>query len=204
MKSVIIGIAGGTGSGKTTIAKKIMSADRKDDMRIIPLDSYYFDRSSMSPEEREKINYDHPDAFDTHLLYKQLSKLLDGEPIEKPVYSFASHTRLEERELISPAKVIIVEGIMALYYPKLREMMDMKIFVDTDADVRFIRRFTRDIKMRGRDYESIFNQYLDTVRLMHIEFIEPTKRFADIIIPEGGQNEVAIDLIVTKIKSILS
>lgn len=203
MKNVIIAIAGGTGSGKTTIARRIGEHLDKKDVHCIGLDSYYLDRSSLSVEERERINYDHPDAFDVDLLYGHLAMLQNNEAVHKPIYSFETHTRLEETELIQPAKVVIIEGIMALYYQHLREMTDIKIYVDTDPDVRFIRRFSRDIKSRGRDYQAIIDQYLHTVRVMHMEFIEPSKRFADIIIPEGGHNEVAVDIIVTKIQSVL-
>ena len=154
-------------------------------------------------EEREKINYDHPDAFDHALLLRQLKDLREGRSIQRPIYCFTTHTRLGETVRIKPTHVVILEGIMALVDPEIRKLMDIKIFVDTDADVRFIRRLSRDIKDRGRSVQSVIDQYLRVVRLMHLEFVEPSKRYADIIVPEGGFNTVAVDLIVTKIRSIL-
>jgi uridine kinase len=203
MKAIIMGISGGTGSGKTTVAKAITRQLTEEEIVILSQDMYYRDKSHMSMEKREKINYDHPDAFDTDLLLDHLKNLRDGKDIRRPIYCFATHTRLDETVLIKPSHVIILEGIMVLAIPKIREILDIKIFVDTDADVRFIRRLSRDIKDRGRSVQSVIDQYLNIVRLMHMEFIEPSKRFAHIIVPEGGFNKVAVDFIVTKIRSVL-
>ncbi len=204
MKRLIIGIAGGTGSGKTTVANAIVQELNEKDAVIIGQDCYYLDRSDLPPEEREKINYDHPDAFDNELLIKHIKALREGKRIERPIYDYKTHTRSKETVTIHPAKIIIIEGIMVLVNPQLRELMDIKIFVDTDPDVRFIRRLTRDINERGRSIESVIKQYLDVVRLMHLEFVEPSKRYADIIVPEGGFNRVAVDIITAKIKSVIN
>jgi len=203
IKHLLLGIAGGTGSGKTTVAKAILKEMKEEKIAILPLDSYYRDRSSFSFEEREKINYDHPDAFDFPLLRNHLNILKKGGKIQRPMYSFTAHTRLPETVSVGPAKITIIEGIMTLAVPELREVLDVKIYVDTDADIRFIRRLTRDINERGRSVQSVIKQYLDVVRLMHEEFVEPSKRFADIIVPEGGFNQVAITLLVNNLKSIL-
>lgn len=200
---MLIGIAGGTGSGKTTVAKAIRRELSEEEVIIISQDMYYLNNSHLPPEQREKINYDHPDAFDNQLLIQQLTDLKKGRQNERPVYCFTTHLRLTETVPIKPAHVIILEGIMVLVNPEIRELLDIKIFVDTDADVRFIRRLSRDIKERGRSVQSVIDQYLHVVRLMHMEFVEPSKRFADVIVPEGGFNKVAVDLIVTKIRSIL-
>jgi uridine kinase len=203
MKRVVIGIAGGTGSGKTTVAKAVLDELAEQDIMIIPQDSYYRDRSDLTFAERERINYDHPDAIDNALLVQHIDSLLHGEPAERPVYDFKQHNRSAQTVTILPARIIIIEGIMVLVDPALRDILDIKIFVDTDPDVRFIRRLLRDLNERGRTLDSVVNQYLNTVRLMHMEFVEPSKRYADIIIPEGGFNKVAIDFIVTKARSIL-
>ncbi|MCK8818084.1 uridine kinase [Natroniella sulfidigena] len=203
MQPVLIGITGGTGSGKTTVAETIIEQLDYEEVAMIEQDAYYKDQSHLSLEERVETNYDHPFAFDTELLVEHLEQLLARKPIEKPVYSFKEHTRLDEVVTIAPCKAIILEGILVLENKKLRDMLDIKIYVDTDNDVRFIRRLVRDIKERGRDMESVINQYLDVVRPMHQQFIEPTKKYADIIIPEGGYNKVAVDILVTKIKSII-
>lgn len=202
MKRMLLGIAGGTGSGKTLVAKSIGEAVGKQ-VVILGLDSYYLDRSDLPFEERAKINYDHPDAFDIPLLLEHLHKLMRGEAIEMPVYNYAAHARTPETIHVEPAPIIIVEGILVLAIPALRDMMNVRIFVDTDADVRFIRRLSRDVKERGRSLQSVIDQYLNVVRLMHLEFVEPSKRYADIIVPEGGYNKVAIDFIVTKLKTLL-
>lgn len=203
MKPLIIGVAGGTGSGKTTAVRKIMEALGSGDVVVIQHDSYYRDRSYLSPEERACINYDHPDALETDLFADHLELLISGMPAEIPVYDFVTHTRRRETVLVEPASVIVVEGILILADKRLRSLMDIKIFVDTDDDVRFIRRMERDVRERGRSYESVVEQYLSSVKPMHIEFVEPSKRYADIIIPEGGYNSVAIDLVVTKLASLL-
>ena len=199
-----MGIGGGTGSGKTTVAKAIRNELSDKDVVILSQDMYYLDHSHIPMEEREKINYDHPDAFDNALLIRHLKNLREGNEIHRPIYSFTTHTRLKETVLVKPARVIILEGILVLANPDVRDLLDVKIFVDTDADVRFIRRLTRDMKERGRSVQSVIDQYLHVVRLMHMEFVEPSKRFADIIVPEGGFNRVAVDFIVTKIRSILN
>lgn len=202
-KSVLIGIAGGTGSGKSTVAKEIFKFIDKDDVTVIEQDSYYKDQSHLSFEERVKTNYDHPLAFDNALLIQHLKDLMSGKPIEKPVYDFERHNRKKETQLVKPKKIIILEGILILAEKEIRDLLDIKLFVDTDSDVRLIRRILRDIKERGRTLDSVILQYLDTVRPAHLQFVEQTKRYADIIIPEGGYNKVAIDLIVSKINSIL-
>ena len=203
-KNLIIGIAGGTGSGKTTLADRIIEELNDPNIIIIKQDAYYKSHPKMSSQEREKINFDHPDAFDTELLMQQLINLKNGKSIKMPVYDFKTHLRKKETELIQPYKVLILEGILLFENAKLRELLDIKIFVDTDSDIRILRRITRDINERGRTFESVHKQYLKTVRPMHLEFVEPSKKYADIIVPEGGLNPIAIDMIVSKIKSILS
>lgn len=202
MHPILIGIAGGTGSGKSTVAHEIYNALPAEDIGIIEQDSYYKDQSNIPFEERIKTNYDHPNAFDTQLLIEHLKKLLKGESIEKPVYDFAKHTRKKETIRVEPRHIIILEGIMILTEEEIRDLLDIKIFVDTDADVRIIRRIERDIKERGRTIESVINQYMNVVRPMHLQFVEPTKRYADIIIPEGGYNKVAVDIMCAKVKQI--
>jgi uridine kinase len=200
MDRLVIGIAGGTGSGKTTVAKEIGRSLAGESVVRIGQDNYYLDRSGMPLEERAKINYDHPDAFDTPLLIQQLEALRAGKAIDAPIYNFVTHTRSHETNRVEPAKVIIVEGIMALVDPVLRSHYSIKIFVDTADDVRFIRRLLRDVQERGRSMQSVIDQWLGVVSHMHREFIEPSKRFADLIIPEGGYNTVAIDVILAKIR----
>lgn len=202
-RPVVIGVAGGTGSGKTTVANEIVKALGTESIAMIPQDAYYKDQGHLSYEERIQTNYDHPLAFDTDLLIKHLDQLLNDQSVEMPVYDFKQHTRSKETIRIEPKNVVIVEGILVLEDERLRKRMDIKLFVDTDADVRIIRRLLRDIQYRGRTLNSVVDQYLQLVRPMHEQFVEPTKKYADIIIPEGGENTVAIDLMVTKIKSIL-
>lgn len=203
-KPLIIGIAGGTASGKTSISEKIkeMYADVTS-VLIIRQDDYYKDQSDMPMEERVKTNYDHPDAFDNDLLLDQIHDLVQGEAIEKPTYDFVHHTRSDITEKCYPCDVLILEGLFVLEDPRIRSILDIKVFVDTAADIRFIRRLLRDVNERGRTMESVVKQYVNTVRPMHESFIEPSKRYADIIIPEGGENKVAIDLLCTKISSII-
>ena len=201
-KPVIIGVAGGTGSGKTTIAKKLVE-QFSESVVYLEQDSYYKDQSHLPFEERIKTNYDHPLAFDNDLLYHHLLQLKAYQPVQKPVYDYARHTRAKESVHLEPKDVIILEGILILEDERLRNLMDIKIFVDTDADVRILRRIDRDIKERGRDLDSVINQYLTVVRPMHMQFIEPSKRYADIIIPEGGHNQVAINLLLNQIRTYL-
>lgn len=203
MKPVLIGIAGGTGSGKSTVAQEIYNALSSENIGIIQQDSYYKDQSNLSFEERCKTNYDHPDAFDTPLLIEHLKTLLEWKPIEKPVYDFSIHNRKKETVRVEPRHIIILEGILILAEPQIRDLLDIKIFVDTDADVRIVRRLQRDIKERGRTIDSVINQYLNIVRPMHLQFVEPSKRYADIIIPEGGYNKVAIDIMSAKVKQVV-
>jgi uridine kinase len=202
-KPIVIGVAGGSGSGKTTVAKEIYRQFANQSILIIEQDAYYKDQSEKSMEERLKTNYDHPLAFDNDLLIQHIMSLQVYESVEKPVYDYTAHTRSDKIIPVDAKDVIILEGILILEDERLRDLMDIKLFVDTDADVRIIRRMVRDIRDRGRTLESVIDQYTSVVRPMHNQFIEPTKRYADIIIPEGGQNRVAIDLMVTKIKTIL-
>lgn len=202
-KPLIIGIAGGTGSGKSTVARSILESIPQKNVAIIEQDCYYKDQSHLPPEERVNVNYDHPLAFDTDLLIEHVEKLISGQAIEKPQYDFTVHNRKKQSIRVEPRDIILLEGILILDSPKLRELMDIKIFVDTDADVRIIRRIVRDMRERGRSLESVINQYLNIVKPAHNEFCEPTKRYADIIIPEGGYNKVAVDIMVTKVKSII-
>ncbi|TRZ37485.1 uridine kinase [Niallia circulans] len=202
-KPVVIGVAGGSGSGKTSVTKAIFEHFQGHSILMIEQDYYYKDQSHLPFEERLETNYDHPLAFDTDLLIEHIQTLLQYEKIEKPVYNYAMHTRSDETIVVEPRDVIIVEGILILEDERLRNLMDMKLYVDTDADLRIIRRLVRDIQDRGRTMDSVIDQYVSVVRPMHNQFIEPTKRYADIIIPEGGQNHVAIDLMVTKIQTIL-
>lgn len=201
--SVVLGISGGTGSGKTTIAQEIARCLGPDNSVIIHQDSYYLDRSLLPSDERNRINFDHPSAFDWELLKVHLGELRSGRAIEKPIYSFHTHSRMPETMRVEPKPVLVVEGILVLEDPELRRMMDIKVYVDADADVRFIRRLERDIRERGRSLESVVDQYMSTVRPMHLQFVEPSKRYADIIIPEGGHNRVALDMIIARIRAML-
>ncbi len=203
MKPVIVGVAGGTGSGKTTVSYAILERVGRDRIAYIQHDSYYRDLSHLPPEERARVNFDHPDALENDLLIRHLQQLIAGRPAEIPIYDFTTHTRRKETRTVLPHRVILLEGILIFADKMLREMMDVKIFVDTDADLRFIRRLGRDIAERGRTMESVIRQYLETVRPMHLEFVEPSKRYADIIIPEGGFNTIAIDMVVARIEALL-
>jgi uridine kinase len=202
-KPVVIGVTGGSGSGKTSVTKAIYESLKDHSILVLEQDYYYKDQSDLPFEERLKTNYDHPLAFDNDLLIEHIEMLLRYETIEKPVYDYAIHTRSDKVIQVEPKDVIILEGILVLEDERLRNLMDIKLYVDTDADLRIIRRLTRDIRDRGRTFDSVIDQYLNVVRPMHNQFIEPTKRNADIIIPEGGHNHVAIDLMVTKIQTIL-
>ncbi|ASS74744.1 uridine kinase [Tumebacillus algifaecis] len=202
-RPVLIGIAGGTGSGKTSVAREITRNIDPENIVLIEQDNYYKDQTHLTMAERVLTNYDHPHAFDNDLLLEHLHMLLNNQAIQKPIYNFAEHTRDDFTEQVEPKQVVILEGIMALEDERLRDLMDIKIFVDTDADVRIIRRILRDIKERGRSIESVVEQYMGIVRPMHMQFIEPTKKYADLIIPEGGQNRVAIDILVAKVNDIV-
>ena len=202
MKPVIIGVAGGTGSGKTTVVREIVSRLGPEDVAVVQHDSYYRDRSGISPAERARINYDHPDALETSLLVEHVRALRAGHSVDVPVYDFATHTRTAEVVPLTPRKVVIVEGILVLAEPDLRDLMAMRVFVDTDADIRMIRRLRRDMRDRGRTLESVVEQYLETVRPMHLEFVEPSKRHAHVIVPEGGENDVAVQMLVARIQDI--
>lgn len=202
-RPLVIGIAGGSCSGKTSVTRAIYDVFRNHSVVVIEQDYYYKNQDHLTFEERLETNYDHPLAFDNDLLIEHLNALLQHNSIEKPVYDYVNHTRSKESIHVEPKDVIILEGILVLEDKRLRDLMDIKLFVDTDSDLRIIRRMERDIKERGRTIESVIEQYLTAVRPMHNLFIEPTKRYADVIIPEGGENEVAIDLMVTKIKTIL-
>jgi len=202
---VIIGIAGGTGSGKTTVARAIYDRVGPDRIEWISHDSYYRNFDGLSAEERTKINFDHPDSLETELLTRHLDVLIKGSSVEVPVYDFATHSRkAEETQRVEPRKVIIVEGILVLAEPELRKRLGIKLFVDTPADIRFVRRLTRDIESRGRSLRSVVEQYMTTVRPMHEEFVEPSKRYADLIIPEGGENQVALDAIISRVEHLLA
>ena len=199
---IVIGIAGGTGSGKTTITKKIIQ-HFGGNVSVVYHDNYYKEHHRLSYEERTKLNYDHPDAFDNELFIEDLKKLKRGEAIRCPVYDYSIHDRSEKTVYVKPAKVIIVEGILIFACKELCDLMDIKIFVDTDADVRILRRIVRDVRDRGRSLESVVNQYLGTVKPMHEQFVEPSKRKADIIIPEGGHNQVALEMVLERVRAHL-
>jgi uridine kinase len=200
---VIIGLAGGTGSGKTTVAKAILGKVGAARIAAVPHDAYYRNFDQLSHALRDALNFDHPDSLETDLLIQHLRQLKDGQPIEVPVYDFTTYLRTDRTVRIEPQPVILVEGILILAEPALRQLFDVKIYVDTDADLRFIRRLERDVAERGRTPQSVIHQYMTTVRPMHLEFVEPSKRYADVIIPEGGYNQVAIEMVVARIEALL-
>ncbi len=200
---VIIGLAGGTGSGKTTVANAILKKVGAERISVVPHDAYYRNLTQLPRAQRDIVNFDHPDSLDTDLLIQHLRQLKAGQPIELPVYDFTIHSRTADTRRIEPRPVIIVEGILIFAELPLRELFDVKIYVDTDADLRFIRRLQRDVAERGRTPDSVVHQYLSTVRPMHLEFVEPSKRYADVIIPEGGLNEVAIEMMAARIEALL-
>ena len=206
MAVVVIGIAGGSASGKTSVANKLVEnqINKVSSIALLRLDDYYKDLSNLTVEERSKTNFDHPDSIDFDLLKNHLQKLKNGKSINKPIYDFSIHNRQVKSELIKPVNVVILEGILALSEEVIRDLCDIKIFVDTADDIRFIRRLKRDTRDRGRTIESVISQYLDTVRPMHMQFVEPSKKYADIIIPEGGHNPIVIDIITAKISSIIN
>lgn len=202
-KPFLLGVAGGSGSGKTTVAERLAGLVGGTDLALLRLDAYYRDRNHLPFEERAAINYDHPDAFDWPLLLDHVQALADGLPVQVPVYDFATYLRLPERVTVTPARIVVVEGILVLYEPELRERFDLKVFVDTDADVRFIRRLERDVTQRERSTESVIEQYLATVRPSHQQFIEPSKRYADVIVPHGGMNAPALDVLLARVRELL-
>jgi uridine kinase len=199
----VIGVAGGTGSGKTTVSRRIQEAVNINHIAYIQHDNYYRDQKHLSREERARTNYDHPDSLETELLVQHLLELRCGQSIDMPLYDFSMHTRSTETQRIDPAPVILVEGILIFVEKELREQMDVKVFVDTDADIRFIRRLRRDMNERDRSLDSVVQQYMGTVRPMHLEFVEPSKRYADVIVPRGGDNRVAMEMIVSRIDALL-
>ena len=200
----MIAIAGGSGSGKTTVAQEILNRVGPDRIAYLPHDAYYKDLSGLPPVQKAEVNFDHPNSLETELLIKHVIQLRGGNPVELPVYDFSTHSRTEKTVLISPHRVIVVEGILILAEPELRQLFDLKLFVDTDSDLRFIRRLQRDISERGRTPESVIKQYMKTVRPMHLEFVEPSKRYADVIIPEGGFNTAALDMVSARIVEMLT
>ena len=201
--SLVFGIAGGTGSGKTTIADYILKTVGHEKIAFLPHDAYYRDQTDLTQEERAQVNFDHPSSLETELLIEHITKLRNQEIIQLPTYDFKTHSRNQETITIHPQPIIVIEGILIFVEPELRDLFDLKIYVDTDADIRFIRRLKRDIEERGRTTESVINQYLETVRPMHLEFVEPSKSYASVIIPEGGHNTVALDLLVARIEAML-
>ena len=204
MNPIVVGIAGGTASGKTTVARKIHEALSPSRVAFLDQDSYYKDLKHLSLDERRDVNFDHPDAFDTDLLVAQLQELKQGRGVQKPVYNFVTSTRESSATPVNPAEIILVEGILVLHLDAIRDELDLKIFVETEDDVRIIRRLTRDIKERGRDFDHVIHQYFRHVRPMHMAFIEPSKRWADIVVPHGGNNDIAIDMLVGALKSRLA
>ncbi len=204
MNTILMGIAGGTGSGKTTLADKVVDSFGTHEVSILRHDNYYKRHDEMNYEERCKLNYDHPDAFDTELLSEHIRLLKEGKSIDMPVYDYSIHNRSDETIRVNPAPVIVLEGILIFAEQQLCNLMDIKVFVDTDADVRILRRIIRDVKERERSLDSVINQYLTTVKPMHEQFVEPSKRRADIIIPEGGENQVALDMLIERVRKHLS
>lgn len=199
MKPMVIGIAGGSGSGKSTVARNVAEALTDASVAFIDMDAYYLDHGHLDIEERKKVNWDHPNAFDWELLVSQLAELASGSHIDKPVYDYHAHVRGEATVRIPPADVVVIDGILLFVDPRVRDLCDVKVFVDADADIRLIRRIKRDMSKRGRPLNEILDQYLSTVQPMHLEFVEPSKRYADVIVPRGGKNPVAIEMIVAKI-----
>lgn len=203
-ESIVIGVAGGTCSGKTTVSQRILEQIGAQHIAFLQHDSYYYDNSHLPLEERSRQNYDHPASLDTALLIQHVRALRRGDTVDAPLYDFTTHSRQKQTQRVAPARIILVEGILIFAEKELRELMDIRIYVDADADIRFIRRFQRDVEERGRSPHSIIRQYLSTVRPMHLEFVEPSKRYADVIIPEGGHNQVAMEMILSRVRSLLA
>jgi uridine kinase len=203
-QSLVIGIAGGTGSGKTTVANVILDRVGKDHIAYLPHDAYYRELSDLPPDQKAMVNFDHPNSLETKLMIEHIIELKNARSIELPIYDFSTHSRTGETIRVEPQRVIIVEGILIFAEPELRKLFDVLLFVDTNADIRFIRRLQRDISERGRTTEMVIHQYLTTVRPMHLEFVEPSKRYANVIIPEGGLNAVAMDLVIARIEALLN
>jgi len=200
VKPLIIGIAGGSGSGKSTVARRVAEALHEASVAFIDMDAYYVNFAHLSAEERKRVNWDHPDSLDLPLLAEHLAALGEGQAVEKPVYDFVSHSRRPETQRVEPADVIVIDGILLFVDERVRELCDVKVFVDADADVRLMRRIRRDMRVRGRSLEEVLDQYVTTVQPMHLQFVEPSKRWADVIVPRGGHNKVAIEMIVAKIQ----
>ncbi len=199
----VVGVAGGTGSGKTTVAERLAGLVGPDRLSLVKLDAYYRDRANLPFEERVVIDYDHPDAFDWPLLLEHVRALCAGYAVDAPVYDFSLHIRSPETNRVNPARIVVVEGILVLYEAELREIFDLRVFVDTDADVRLLRRIQRDVAERGRTIDSVMSQYLATVRPGHLQFVEPSKRYADVIVPHGGMNEPAVDVLLARVRELL-
>jgi len=202
--ALVVGIAGATGSGKTTVARRLTEALPRGSVAFVQHDSYYRDRSDLSYEARSELNFDHPDSLETSLMVEHLQQLRAGKAVRIPIYDFTTHRRLPDMHRLEPGAVVVVEGILVLADPDLRAMLDIKVFVDTDADIRVFRRIRRDIEQRGRSFDSVRRQYYSTVRPMHQQFVEPSKRWADIIMPEGGHNQVALDLLVARLSTVIA
>jgi len=202
-RPIVFGVAGGTASGKTTVARAVLEAVGASQIAYLPHDAYYRDRRDLPFEERARLNYDHPDSLETKLLVRHIKDLLVGAAVAVPVYDFTTHRRTDDTILVEPAPIILVDGILIFTKRKLRDLMDIKVYVDTDSDVRFIRRLQRDMHDRGRSLDSVVQQYLDTVRPMHLKFVEPSKRYADVIIPGGGHNRVAMEMVVSRLQMLL-
>lgn len=202
-RPIVFGVAGGTASGKTTVARNVLKAVGASQVAYVPHDAYYRDMSYLPLSDRARLNYDHPESLETELLIEHIKQLLEYRPVRIPVYDFTDHRRTEQTKLVEPSPIILIDGILIFTNDPLRKLMDIKIYVDTDADVRFIRRLERDMNERGRSLESIIKQYMETVRVMHLEFVEPSKRYADVIIPHGGLNQVAMDMVVARLMAML-
>jgi uridine kinase len=203
-RALTIGIAGGSGSGKSTVARNVAASLGTASVAFIDMDAYYHNYAHLPAEERRRMNWDHPDAFDWELLVSQLDRLAAGEPIDKPVYDFVTHTRRTETTVVEPAEVVVIDGILLFADERVRELCDVKVFVDADSDIRLIRRIRRDMLKRGRPLDEVLEQYLTTVQPMHLQFVEPSKRYADVIVPRGGHNQIAIEMIVAKIQRRLA